>query len=73
MKKYSIFYKENNRAYPVYVQNGKYWLGGSRCEWLLFYNKIEAERVAKDVRKQKSPFFARGIISVHLAKLTIND
>lgn len=73
MKKYSIFYKENNKEYPVYVQNDKYWLGGSRCEWLLFHTRVEAERVAKSVRNQKSPFFEKGTIFVHLAKLTIRD
>ena len=73
MKKYGIFYKENNKEYSICFQNGKYWLGGSRCEWLLFYKKAEAERVAKDVRNQKSPFFEKGTIRVHLAKLTIND
>lgn len=70
MKKYSIFYKENNKYYPIYVQNGKYWLGGSRCEWLLFYKKVEAEAVAKQIRKQTNPFFEKGTIDVYLAKLT---
>ena len=73
MKKYSIFYTENSKNYPIYVQNEKYWLGGSRCEWLVFYTKPEAERVANKVRKQKSPSFEKGTISVHLAKLTIAD
>lgn len=70
MKRYSIFYKEKNEYCPVYIQNGKYWLGGSRCEWLLFYTKAEAEKVAKSVRQQKLPFFERGTICVWLVKLT---
>lgn len=73
MKKFSIFYKENDKYYPVYVSNNKYWLGGSRCEWLLFYTKAEGERVAKQVRKQKSPFFEKGTIGVYSAKLIPND
>ena len=73
MKKYGIFYKENNKEYSIGFQNGKYWLGGSRCEWLLFYTRIEAERVAKDVMKQKSPFFEKGAIRVHRARLAVAD
>jgi hypothetical protein len=69
MKKYSIFYKENYKYYPVYIQGEKFWLGGSRLEWLMFKKKSEAEAVAKRVRKQKSPFFEKGTIEVHLAKL----
>ena len=73
MKKYSIFYKENGREYPMYISDGKYWLGGSRCEWLLFYTKVEAERVAKKIRKQESPFFEKGTIKVSLAILTSRE
>ena len=69
MKKYSIFYKEGGKYYPIYLGNGKYWLGGSRMEWLVFYKKAEAEAVAKQVRKQNSPFFEKGTIEVHLARL----
>lgn len=69
MKKYSIFYIENDKCYPIYTQNGKYWLGGSRCEWLLFYTRAEAEKVARQIVKQKSPIFERGTVEVHLVKL----
>ena len=71
MKKYSIFYREDGVDYPIYSQGGKYWLGGSRCEWLLFYTKVEADRVAKDIRNQKYSHFEKGSINVHLATLSI--
>ncbi len=64
MKKYTIFYHENGNYYQIYVQNGKYWLGGSRVEWLLFYKKAEAERVLKDIEKQNSPHFEKGSLKV---------
>ncbi len=69
MKKYSIFYVEGKNFYPVYEGYEKFWLGGSRVSWLLFHTKAEAERVARQVRKQKSPFFERGTIIVSLARL----
>jgi len=69
MKKYTIFYRENETYYPVYRGNQKYWLGGSRMEWLLFNTKAEAEREAKKVKKQKSPFFEKGTIVVSMCKL----
>lgn len=73
MRKYSIFYRDGGKYYQIYQQNEKFWLGGSRVQWLLFHTKAEAERVAKVVRKQKSPLFERGTIEVHLAKLQVWD
>lgn len=69
MKKYTIFYKENGKYYQIYKQNDKYWLGGSRCEWVLFRTRAEAEAEAKIARKQTSPFFEKGTISVELCRL----
>ena len=71
MKKYTIFYKEGDRNYPVYIQNDKYWLGGSRADWLLCMTKAEAQRHAKKASKQKSPFFEKGTIFVSSCKLEI--
>jgi hypothetical protein len=69
MRKYSIFYIEGGKYYQVYQSGGVFYLGGSKCEWLLFSTKAEAKRVAKRVIKQKSPFFDKGQIVIKLVRL----
>lgn len=64
MRKYTIFLEENGHYYPIYKQNNIYWLGGSRVEWLLFRTITEAKRELKQVKKQKSPYFEKGNITI---------
>ena len=69
---HSIFYKGDERYYPVYEDdNGKFWLGGSGCHWIIFGTKAEAEQIAKKIRKQKLPFFEKGTIIVNRARLEV--
>jgi hypothetical protein len=66
MKKYSIFFEEDNNYYPVLFADNKYWLGGSKCEYLLFSNKMAAETTLNKIRKQDKLFFNKGTLAVHL-------
>lgn len=69
-KIYSIFYQENRRYYPVLSQNRKYWLGGTRTEYLIFKTKAEAQKELRKIKKQNLPFSLDGVFEIKRVKLT---
>ena len=72
MKRYTVFFKSSGSEITQAVlvsDEGQFFLGGTRCKWILTKTKVEAEKIARDVRKQKSPYFSDGDVFVEQAKL----